>query len=164
MHHRMCRIFKLLRNENIWIFLSHSDSSIQTLLNAIADISRIVNKDNLRTVMLNKQSSFLRHGIRHNNNCFVSAHRTHKSKTDALIARCGLNDNCILIYKALCLCITNHIVSCSCFYGASDIKPLKFYINIGTIRLNHPIKLYHRGVTDALKHIIINHTLPLVTK
>ena len=110
---RVCRIFKLLGNKYIGIFILHALCGFQTFVNTVADVACVVNKHNLSTVMTHKHSAFLAYRVRHDNNRLIALYRTDKGKTDTLVAAGRLHNYCILIDKTLFLGCDNHIVGCT---------------------------------------------------
>ena len=115
------RVFKLLRNKDVWILCLHFKSSLQTFFNTSTNVACIVNKYNLCTIVFHQFSAFLTDGIRHYNFGFITSYCTNKCKSDTLVTACRLYNYSILVYYTLFFRFAYHIECSSCFYRASYI-------------------------------------------
>src|SRR5574344_1191982 len=80
------RILKLLRDKNAGISGRQFFGLESALLDALAYITVIMNKDNFRAVMTDKLASLFTHRIRHNDNRPVAADSAYKRQSYALVA------------------------------------------------------------------------------
>ena len=150
-------IRELLRHENSFILLSHSESGVETFLNTLSDIAVIVDKDNLSAVVLDQLSALLADGVGHDNDGTVALYSAHKSKTDALISAGRLNDDGIFFDLAFLFGVFYHIVSGSGLDRASDVQTLKFYQNIGISLFVHILESDKGSMSESFKDIVIYH-------
>ena len=72
--HWICRIFKLLGHEYIRVFLCHPQCCFHAFFNTGSDIPGIMDKHQLRAVMLDKLPALLTDRIRHDNPGLIAAH------------------------------------------------------------------------------------------
>lgn len=75
--------------------------------------------------MLNELTPLFADGIGHNNLNLIALHRTDKSKTDALISACRLNDYRIRIEQSPALRIVYHIKCRTGLDRAADVESFK---------------------------------------
>ena len=94
-----------------------------------------MDKDYFCPVVPHELPALLADRIRHNNHRAIPPDRTNQRQTDALIPAGRLYNDRILLYQAALLRLQYHIVSCSCFNGASHIQPLKFHQHFRAVRV-----------------------------
>lgn len=83
----MAFIGKLLGHIDIGVFAAISVASSITSGDAGSDISVVMDQDHFRSVALHQFSPLFADGIRHDDLCLISFHRSDQGKADALIAR-----------------------------------------------------------------------------
>ena len=119
-----------------------------------------MNKNDLRAVMPDELPALDAHRIRHNDPDPIAPHRSHKGKTDALIAGGRLHDHRIGVQLALPLGFEDHIVSDPRLYRAADAQSFIFYKHSCRALRHHPPKLDDRGMPYGVQYVLINHILP----
>ena len=120
-------IRELLRHKDLRVFPLHPQRRLQALFNSVADVSGVVNQDNLRTVMADKLAAFLADGIGHDDDRTVALDRSDQRKTNALVAAGRLDNDGIRADFAVPLRVFNHLICRARLDRAADIESLKFY-------------------------------------
>ena len=118
-----------------------------------------MDENHLRAVVPHEFAPLFAHGIRHDDDDLVAAHRPHERKPDPLVAARGLDDDGIGRKKSLCLGVKYHIKRSARFYRAADVEPLKFHEDLGIIGSRHIAKPYNRRVAYCFEYRVANHII-----
>ena len=153
----ICGIFKLLGNVDSGVLLSHFHSGLKALVHAGSDISRIVDKNNFCSVVLNKESSLRTYAIRHDDLGLIAHYRTDECKAYSLVSAGGLYDDGIVFDNAVFKSLLYHVVSGTGLDGSTYVKAFVFYKNLRSIGIVHSVKSYYRSVSDIFKYVIADH-------
>ena len=121
------RILKLLRNKDMRVFFLHAQRGMQTFLDARADVARIMDQNDLGTVVTNELSSFLAYRVGHDDDRLKAHNGAHEGKADALITAGRLYYHGVLCYNTAVKGVKDHIVGGSCLYRSAYVKTLVFY-------------------------------------
>ena len=136
---RVCGVGKLLWHIDTVILARHFKRRMQTFLNAFANVSVVMDEDDLRAVMLNELSALVAYGIGHDNNGFGAAYRADERKADALIAAGRFDNDGVGLDFTASFAIQNHIVGGPRFDGTADVQSLVFYKYLRIVLSCHPV-------------------------
>ena len=156
-HHWICLIFELLRHENLGIFLGHLSCHFHALFDAVADVSRIVNQNNSRSVVFHQESAFTADRIGHDDDGLVAFYCTDQSQTYTLVSAGWLDDDGIRFEDAILLGFLYHVEGRPRLDRTAYIESFVFYQHPGTLRVCHAAELDHRGMPHSFKYIVIYH-------
>ena len=155
-------IGKLLGHIHIGIFCRHLGSQFHTSGDAGADISVVMNQDHFRSVAFHQFSPLLADGIRHDDLCLISFHRSDQGKADALIATGGFYNDCSRMDQPFFFRRLDHLLGCSGLDRSSDIDCFKFYQDLCVFWPCHLVQTDQRSIPHCVKHVIIDHVYTLL--
>ena len=134
MDFRIVRVGELLRNEAARNGIAQFDGLFQAVINAFTDVVMIGHEHEFSTVEAENVTSFLRNGIRHDDDAAVLLDGADESQTDALIAGCRLDNDGAFMDKPFFFSGFNHIEGRSGLDATANIDGLHFDQNAGVIR------------------------------
>lgn len=151
------RIGELLGNENLRIFLRHALRHRGALGNRIADVARIMNETDLRTVMLDQLPTLFTDAVGHDDDRLIAAHGADERKANALIAARRFDDDGIGLEASAGLGIENHVVGRPRLDRTADVQGLELHQHFRHVRRHHLTQPHQRGVSDRFQNIVANH-------
>ena len=100
MRHDIVDVGELLGHEYIRVLPCKTQGSLQTFVDAGADVAGVMHQLHMRTIVAHQLPSLFADGIGHDNDGLVAFDGTDEGKTDALIAAGGFHDDGIFVEQA----------------------------------------------------------------
>ena len=151
------RIGELVRYEDAGVFLGHLAGLADAFVNTLADISLVVDEDQLCAVLRDQLAALAADGIRHDDDHLIALDRTDEGEADALVAAGRFHDYGAFGQEALPLGGLDHVESGSCLNGSADIDTLELDQNFRIVRTGHAVETDQGGVADGFQYIFKIH-------
>ena len=159
MGQRVVGILKLLRHEDLGIFIPHPQRCLQALVDACADIARVVDQDHFRAIVPDQFPALLTDRIGHDDNGLVAFHSAYERKADSLVAAGRFHDDRIRMDQSLLFRLLDHVERCPGLDGSAYIEAFHFHKDLRASFFRHSAQPDHGCVSDRFKYIVINHGL-----
>ena len=151
---RIRRIGELARNERIGDLtrelLSFGDSALHAL--------RTVGQNHFGTVGLHKVAALDRHRLRHRDDKTIAPSSSYRGKTDARIARSGLDEHRVVVHLAGLHSLVDHRLRDAVLHRPRRVEQLDFAEDgrLKIVVLLEVRKLYKRSVADKLRYAFMD--------